>query len=148
MTAVLLVGMALWLPGLRSRPVAAQSAGLTGSYRYMLTTQYAGRNAGTGANMGVLAFDGAGNMTIRSTTVGVDPDPNASALQVKTGQLTGTYTVNADGTGTATVPGGAISFVITDGGSGLMLLPTAGFGNNLLTGRRESSDRMARSGYH
>jgi hypothetical protein len=55
-------------------------------------------------------------------------------VQVKTRQLTGTYTVNADGTGAVTIPGGTVAFVITDGGSGLMLLPTAGFGNTLVTG--------------
>jgi hypothetical protein len=90
--------------------------------------------------LGVFTFDGAGNATATYTLAQNDPDPNASTVQVQTGrQDSGTYTVNADGTGTMTFPGhgGApttIPFVITDGGSGLMLLPTSGFGNNLLTG--------------
>jgi len=37
MTAVLLIGMAVWLPGLRSRLVAAQSPLLIGSYGFTLT---------------------------------------------------------------------------------------------------------------
>jgi hypothetical protein len=37
MTAVLLIGVALWLPRLQSQRVTAQSAGLTGSYGFNLT---------------------------------------------------------------------------------------------------------------
>jgi hypothetical protein len=134
MTVVLLIGIVSWLP-LRPRRVAAQSVGLTGSYGFTLTAQYSGGDTGSGAIMGVITFDGAGNVAIRSTTVGVDSDPNATTVQGKTGQLTGTYTVSADGTGTVTLAsGGTVAFVITDGGSGVMLLPTAGFGNTLVTG--------------
>ncbi|HYL35025.1 MAG TPA: hypothetical protein VEV17_03820 [Bryobacteraceae bacterium] len=138
MTAILLIGVMLWLPGLRSQRVAAQSAGLTGSYGFNLTVvPVAG---GAASFLGVVTFDGAGNATASFTIAQNDPNPSATTLQVQTGgQNSGTYTVNADGTGTMTFPGNGgapttVAFVITDGGSGLMLLPTGGFGNNLLTG--------------
>jgi hypothetical protein len=75
--------------------------------------------------MGVIAFDGAGNYTGTFTTVQVVPDPKAATVQVQTGPIAGPYKVNADGAGTTKEAGGAaFSFVITDGGSGLM--PLAG----------------------
>jgi hypothetical protein len=134
MTTVLLIGMALWLPGLRSRRVAAQSVGLTGTYGFTLTQTWDGGDP-PAALIGVLKFDGAGNYTGSLTIAQVSPDPKATAVQAQAAQFAGTYKVNADGTGTVTQPDGtAASFVITDGGSGLMLLPTAGLGNHLLTG--------------
>jgi hypothetical protein len=135
MTAVLLIGIALWMPGLRSRRVAAQSAGLTGSYGFTLIQTWDGGDL-PGALLGVLTFDGAGKFTGSVTQAVVVPDPKATTPQVQAGQqFSGTYTVNADGTGIATQQDGTtVSFVTTDGGSGLMLLPTAGFGNHLLTG--------------
>jgi hypothetical protein len=47
--------------------------------------------------------------------------------------------VNADGTGTITFPSPdgktfALSFVMTDGGSQMMLVVTSGFGNTAATG--------------
>jgi hypothetical protein len=139
MTAILLVGMAVWLPGLRSRRVAAQSPVLMGSYGFTLTVAYAGGDT-PGALMGVVTFDGAGNATSNATLVQVDGDPRANTVQVgQTGQTTGTYTLNADGTGTLTFPNNGatpttVAFVITDGGAGIMVLPTGGFGNHLVTG--------------
>jgi hypothetical protein len=120
MTAVLLIGIALWLPGLRSRRVAAQSAGLTGSYGYTQTDL-----SNPSATMGVITFDGAGNVTRSYTSVQPDTSPNATSMVVQAGQFTGTYTVNPYGTGTLALQlGGPMpntsSFVITDGGSGLM----------------------------
>ena len=135
MTAVLLTGMALWLPGLRSRRVAAQSPTLMGSYGFQITVP------DVGAVQGVITLDGAGNATSSGgISVGIDPDPNATVPQVqptKGGQ--GTYTVNPDGTGTITLqnPSGkitSISFVITDGGSQLTAVVTAGLGNAVGTG--------------
>lgn len=126
MTAVLTIGMALWLPGLRSRRVAAQSTGPTGSYGITLTDL-----STPIVNLGVLTFDGAGNATASFTNVKPDPNPNATTVQLRAIQLTGSYTVNADGTGTVTlpVPGSGnfvISFVTTDGGSNLMLAVSGG----------------------
>jgi len=141
MTAVLLIGMAIWLPGLRSWRVRAQSPTLAGSYGFSITVPYAGNDNGTGVIQGVVTLDGAGNATGGGgVSVGVDPDPNATGPQVQPTQSNqGTYTVNPDGTGTITFqnPNGkttSISFVITDGGSQLMLVVTAGLGNAVGTG--------------
>jgi len=142
MTTVLLIGIALWLPGLQSRRVAAQSPPvLTGSYGFSITVPYAGNVNGTGVIQGVVTLDGAGNATAGGgVVVTVDSDPNATAPQVQSLQSNpGTYTVNPDGTGTMTFRDqkgkvSSLSFVITDGGSQLMLVATAGFGNALGTG--------------
>jgi hypothetical protein len=139
LTAILLIGAAAWLPGLRSRRVAAQSPALMGSYGFLLTQEFAGGDL-PGALLGVATFDGAGNVTSSLTQVQVDGNPQATTVQTgQSGQTAGTYTVNADGTGTMTFPqnGGTpttIAFVITDGGAGILVLPTGGFGNHLLTG--------------
>lgn len=141
MTAILLIGIAVWMPGLRSRRVAAQSPTLSGSYGFSITVPYAGNNNGTGGLQGTITLDGAGNVTNSGgISVGVDPDPNATAPQVQPLKSNpGTYTVNPDGTGTITFqnPNGkvtSLSFVMTDGGSQLMLLVTAGVGNAVGTG--------------
>jgi hypothetical protein len=136
MTAVLLIGLALWLPGgLRPRRVAAQSPILMGSYGFSITAPP------LGAVQGVVTLDGAGNATSSGgISVGLDPDPNATGPQVQpTKGNQGTYTVNTDGTGTITLqnPNGKVttlSFVSTDGGSQLMLVVTAGLGNAVGTG--------------
>ena len=141
MTATLLIGVALWLPGLRSRRVAAQSAGLTGSYGFSATAAYTGgNNSNPLAIVGVITFDGAGNVTGSETVVQPDTSPNATTVQSFTVPFAGTYTVNADGTGALkialAIPNASpitASFVLTDGGSGFMLVQTGG-GNMLLTG--------------
>jgi hypothetical protein len=139
MTAALLIGLALWLPALRSRWVAAQGVGLTGSYGFTATASYSGAsNSGTLALVGVLTFDGSGNLNGSETVIQPDPSPNATAVKSQTFPFAGTYMVNAGGTGTmmiqlpdnSTIP---VSFVITDGGSGLMFVQTGG-SNNILTG--------------
>ena len=108
MTAVLLIGIALWLPGLRPRRVAAQSPALMGTYGFTAVAPYAGSNFGTGAIRGVITFDGTGNVLGTSTQVQPDPSPNATTVQTEAGQqFIGTYTVNANGTGAIAIPGGA-----------------------------------------
>ncbi len=142
MTAVLLIGTAIWLPGLRSRRVTAQSPTLKGSYGFSIIVPYTGNGKGMGVIQGVVTLDGAGNATSSGgITVGVDSDPNATTPQVRpAGSSPGTYTVNPDGTGTMMFPDPdsgkltAISFVITDGGSQLMLAASTGFGNTVATG--------------
>ena len=142
MTAFLLIGMALWYPAFRSRRVAAQSMGLTGSYGFTASSAYTGANNSSPlAIVGVITLDGAGNSMGSETLVQPDTSPNATTVQMQTIRFTGQYTVNADGTGNLSiiVPDGPtipISFVITDGGSSLMFVETGstGGGNNLLTG--------------
>jgi hypothetical protein len=143
MTAVLLIGIAVWLPGLRSPKVAAQSsgAGMAGSYGFSITAPYTGGTSGTGVLQGAVTLDGAGNATTSGgIIVSVDSNTNASVPQVQPlPSNPGTYSVNPDGTGTMTFhdPSGrviSLSFVITDGGSQLMLVVTGGLGNVVGTG--------------
>src|SRR5262245_50001454 len=104
MTAVLLVGLPLWLPTLRSRWVAAQSIGLTGSFGFTAAAPYSGaNNSGAVAILGVITFDGAGSLSGSEIVVQPDPNPNAISVQSQKVPFTGTYMVNADGTGTLTV---------------------------------------------
>jgi hypothetical protein len=92
MTAVLLVGVALWLPGLRLRRVAAQSPALMGTYGFTTVAPYAGSNSGTGAILGVITFDGAGNVSGTSTQVQPDPSPNAPRCRHKPGSSSSGHT--------------------------------------------------------
>jgi hypothetical protein len=137
MTAVLLTGMALWLPGLRSRRVAAQNPGLKGSYGFTVLRHYAGGDSAPVAVVGVMTFDGAGNATGSETVVFSDPAPDATTVQAQTFPFTGTYVVNADGTGTITlqIPGQTIpvAFVLADGGSTVMFVQS-GATNDVITG--------------
>jgi hypothetical protein len=139
-TTALLMGVTLWTE-LHPHPVLAQSPGLAGSYGFSITVPYTGNDNGPAVIQGVVTLDGAGNVTsIGGASVGRDPDPNASGPQVQPlDSNPGTYTVNPDGTGTMTFtnPSGkttAISLVVTDGGSQMMLAVTSGFGNTVATG--------------
>ena len=69
-TAILLLGMAIWLPALRSRRVAAQSnaATLAGAYGFAITVPYAGNSNSSGVLQGTVTFDGAGNASAGSIT--------------------------------------------------------------------------------
>lgn len=140
-TAVILIGVAAWMPASRSRRVSAQSPSLSGAYGFSIAVPYIGNASSTGAIQGSVIFDGAGNVSIGSgVTVGVGSDPNATVPQVQPLQSSaGTYTVNPDGTGTITLQNSngkvtSLSFVMTDGGSQLMLVVTAGIGNVAATG--------------
>jgi hypothetical protein len=84
-------------------------------------------------------FDGKGNVAVSFTSVGVGSDPNQPP--VMSGTLTGTYSTNPDGSGTISFPAqsgqfgnSAFAFVITDGGSGALLLQTNGTGSNVSFG--------------
>ena len=98
---------------------AAQAGGsLNGSYGLQLN--FAPFPAGA---VGVMKFDGTGNVSISLTAVGPNSTPAVSTLS-------GTYSINPDGRGTINLkvpsgqPGPVYSFVITDGGSQLLLLRT------------------------
>jgi hypothetical protein len=105
---------------------AAAGAGLSGSYGFETNASPL-----PSAILGVLTFDGAGNVTESVTIVG--PPGNDTMLPVSTGTYTGTYSVNPDGTGMINLtsnPSGqsinvTIAFVITDGGSGMLVLETS-----------------------
>lgn len=75
-------------------------------------------------SVGLLSFDGAGKVTLSVTNVG-------GLLTAPTsGSFPGTYVLNPDGTGTITLTGpngqraGVFAFILTDGGSQLLLLRT------------------------
>lgn len=82
----------------------------------------------------VLSFDGAGNIAASTTSV-------HAGEAAMSGDFVGTYTVNPDETGTITldaIPGvqapQTFVFVITDGGSGLLLLQTHRLGDGVSYG--------------
>jgi hypothetical protein len=90
----------------------------------------------------VASFDGAGNVTGSSTFVGLSG--TSGKPNIFTGSNSGTYSSNPDGSGAITLaaPNGntqTFVFVVTDGGSGLLLLQTnrAGNGVSFGTGRRQ-----------
>jgi hypothetical protein len=90
MTAFLLIGTALWYTAFRSRRVAAQSMGLTGSYGFTASAPYTGaNNSGPLAILGVITFDGAGNLMGSETLVQPDMSPNATMVQTQTVRFAG-----------------------------------------------------------
>lgn len=92
--------------------------------------------------LGSMSFDGAGNVSLTYTSVGVGSDVgNVVAPPPVSGEtLTGTYTVNPDGSGTMSlvsptgVPQGSFAFVMTDGGAGMLLMLTDGTDTNVTYG--------------
>jgi len=142
MTAVLAIGTAIWLPGVRGLRVAAQDTTLAGSYGFRINFPYTGDASRVGLLQGVVTFDNAGNVTVGGgVNIAIDSDPTAGLPVVRPLQSPpGTYKLNSDGTGTMTFPDPngnpptSFSFVVTDGGSQLMLVATSGFGNTVITG--------------
>jgi hypothetical protein len=114
---------------------AAYAGPLKGSYAFQLNNSPV--PAGT---IGVMSFDGAGNVAASFTSVGVGSDP--SQPPVSSGTNTGTYSINPDGSGTINLASSSgqfanstFAFVITDSGSGLLLLQTTGAtGSNVSSG--------------
>jgi hypothetical protein len=111
-------------------PVAAQSTSLSGSFGFLINSSFDSSSVNpTGlAILGVMNFDGAGNVT-GPYTYEVDANrPNAA--KTTTGTFTGTYSSNPDGTGSVTIALDAgitltLATVITDGGQGLQLVATS-----------------------
>ena len=101
----------------------AKAASLNGSYAFQLNNLPA-----PVAAVGVIKFDGAGNVAVSFTAVAAGRDDTSGQAPLTSGTLNGTYSTNPDGTGTITFPsaGSAYAFVIIDGGSGLLLVQTAG----------------------
>jgi hypothetical protein len=91
---------------------------LNGSYGYQLSfTPF------PAATLGTMNFDGAGNVTGSLTST-------SQGGAINFGAFTGTYSINSDNTGTINLvqpsgqPGATFAFVLTDGGSQLLLLRT------------------------
>jgi hypothetical protein len=107
---------------------AATAASLNGSYAF----QFQNTPNPTGT-IGVMSFDGAGNVAMSFISVGPGKDDTSGQAPLSSGTITGTYSSNPDGSGTINFPAqpgqsasSTFAFVITDGGSGLLLLQTAG----------------------
>src|SRR6267142_1366870 len=135
LTLTLTFSFAYFAPGNSLRAVAAQSTSLNGSFGFLITESFFMRpnNNGT-AILGVMNFDGAGNVTGGFTfqTGALRDRP----VQTIAGTLTGTYSSKPDGSGSVTVVFDAgITFtyamVIADGGQSLQLVMTnCLFGSN------------------
>jgi len=104
----------------------AKVASLNGSYAFQLNN--IPNPTGT---VGAMKFDGAGNVAMSFTSVAPGKDDMSGQAPVSSGTLTGTYSNNPDGSGTISFPAApgqaansAFTFVITDGGSGLLMLRT------------------------
>jgi hypothetical protein len=112
---------------------AAYAGPVKGSYGYQFN--YSPQAAGS---IGVASFDGAGNLALSTTFVALGGA--SGTANIFTGTQTGTYSINPDGSGTINfpaVPGqGAQTFalVITDGGSGALLLQLNRSGNGVSFG--------------
>jgi|SRR5579864_4493671 len=116
---------------------AAYNGSLNGSYGFQFTNSPI-----PAASVGVASFDGAGNVTQSLTFVGISGTVGQPSLF--TGTQTGTYSLNSDGSGemkfvAPNVNTQTFVFVVTDGGSGILLLQTnrAGNGVSFGTARRQ-----------
>jgi len=113
---------------------AASTSPLKGSYGYQLSIL-----PNASVSIGAMNFDGAGNVSGTLTFVGVSRD-DPHQPPVFTGNLSGTYLLNPDGSGAITLPPTDqsnqqnYSFVAVDGGSGLLVLQTGRRGNGVQFG--------------
>jgi hypothetical protein len=104
-------------------PASAQVTSPKGPYGILVNQWKDPNSNNVSALLGVLNFDGAGDVTGSYTLVSKNP--------TATGTLTGTYSGNQDGSNTVNLTfdvGGTITaaMVVTDGGTGLQLLVTGG----------------------
>jgi hypothetical protein len=108
--------------------IAAQSTTPSGAYGFVINAFQIDSNGATGgALVGLMNFDGAGNVTGTAT---LKPrNTNAQDAQPFPATFTGTYSSNPDGTGSAKLAfdvgfGTTFTMVTTDGGQGIQLLST------------------------
>ena len=113
----------------------AQSTSLSGPFGFLVSASTNDPADGSGtALLGVMKFDGAGNVT--GTYTLQNGASGGQAAQTGAGKFSGTYTTTAGGPGSVTITldiGVALTFamVVTDGGQGLQLVGTncSGCGN-------------------
>ena len=118
---------------LSAQAATFSKASLKGSYSFLTNLWTANANTNEFAMVGILAFDGAGNVTGSYTSI---------SLQVfQTGTLGGTYTVNSNGTGTLTfTTGSTAQFAITldstaaNVAHGVQLVQTNDSNNEIVSG--------------
>jgi hypothetical protein len=108
--------------------VAAQSTTPSGTYGFVINAfQMDSNGSNGGALVGVMNFDGAGNVIGTAT---LKPrNTNAQNAQAGPATFTGTYSSNPDGTGSAKLAfdagfGATFTMVTTDGGQGIQLMST------------------------
>jgi hypothetical protein len=100
---LIFVAIAIAMP---AQAATFSKASLKGSYSFLTNLWTANVATNQFAMVGVLTFDGAGNVTGSYTSISWDT--------VQNGALGGTYTVNANGTGTLTfTTGSTAGFAIT-----------------------------------
>jgi len=109
------------------------NASLKGSYSFLTNLWTANANTSEFAMVGVMTFDGAGNVTGSYTSV--------TGGVAQTGTLGGTYTVNSNGAGTITFTSGSTAqFAITLNSTaakvahGVLLLQTNDSNNEVISG--------------
>ena len=107
---------------------AAQTGSVNGAYGFQLSNVPV-----PAVTIGVLNFDGSGNVAVSYTSVAVGKDDFSGVPPITSTVLNGTYTAKPDGSGTINLTPGpgqpknsAFAFVTTDKGSGLLLLETDG----------------------
>jgi len=132
------VGILIFMAIVIALPAQAATfskASLKGTYSFLTNLWTANVSTPQFAMVGILAFDGAGNVTGSYTSISHDT--------VQTGTLGGTYTVNSNGTGTMTItftPGSTAQFAITLNSTaakvahGLQLLQINDTNNEILSG--------------
>jgi hypothetical protein len=117
---------------------AAYAGPLQGTYGFQFNNSPV-----PGLSIGVLSFDGAGNVAVSLTFVGtgMGPDHDPHQAPVFSGTSTGTYSINPDGSGTIVLPaafGGQndqkYAFVIVDFGSGLLSVQMNRSGSGVSSG--------------
>ena len=115
---------------------SAPAGSINGSYAVQLIS-----SPNPNGTIGVMNFDGAGNVTLSFTSVAPGKDDTTGQMPVISGNLTGTYSTNPDGSGTIHLNGAigqmgnsAFAFVVTDGGSGLLLMLTDGTASDVWYG--------------
>ena len=119
---VLSLGLALCFAHLM--PASAQTTAPVGSFGILLNQlKTADASSSPGAALGVLNFDGAGNVSGSYTIVGKNP--------TATGTWTGTDSGNPDGSTTLNLtldvgPTVTAAMAVTDGGAGLQIMVTGG----------------------
>jgi hypothetical protein len=110
------------------RAVAAQSMSPTGTFGFFAgVSQIDSGGANGGAFLGIINFDGAGNVSGTTTIKLRNTDPQRAPAIPAT--FTGTYSSNRDGTGSVTLNSSVgftatLAMVMTDGGQGIQLLET------------------------
>jgi len=114
---------------------ATPAPSVNGSYASLLNN-----SPNVNASIAVATFDGAGNVALSLTFAG-SSDEKGQPSTPFSGTMTGTYTIDPDGTGAmnfAAVPGVSnaqtFAFVTTDNGSGAFLVQLDRPGSGVMTG--------------